>query len=328
MVQAGTWRRGVWIAVAILVAGGVPVAQGQSGGGNRADGALVAKAEPGGGPLYQVHSDLVLVPVTVTANGGRAIGGLTEKNFRVFEDRVEQNIANFTPEQAAATVGLVLDCSDSMGPKLAKAQAAVRAVLQRALPGDEFFFIRFSHTPELAVSLTTDVARVRQALATTQVSGNTAVLDAVKMAWDQMRGAHSVRKAVVLISDGEDNSSRITPEDFRQLAMQSDTSIYSLFIGERPDPIQSPRWNKSRGPGLLDDIARQTGGRMFVVSNLKQLPLISAEIGSWIRSQYVVGYIPRKETPGYRRIEVRVVKPAGSPKLHLNRRRGYAVPGT
>src|SRR5579871_415633 len=104
-MQAGTWHRSVWIAVAIFLVGGVPVAQGQAGGGNRAGGPLVAKAEPGSGPLYQVHSDLVLVPVTVTANGGRAIGGLTEKNFRVFEDRVEQNIANFTQEQAATSVG-------------------------------------------------------------------------------------------------------------------------------------------------------------------------------------------------------------------------------
>ncbi len=277
---------------------------------------------------FLVHSDLVLVPVTVTEGHGKFVTGLAKAHFSILEDHVPQVITHFTAEDAPATIGLVFDASDSMGPKLSAARDAVYAVLKNANPEDEFFLIRFSSHPELAVGLTKQPDQIRQVVQNLQVSGSTALLDAMNMAWCEMKGAHHRRKAIILISDGEDNSSRMTLSEFKQLATQNDSTIYSLFIGESPDYSPFRSGQKLTGAALLNDIARQTGGRMFVVSELKQLPKIAARIGSWVRSQYVLGYVPRDESRdgGYHRIQVRISKPAGFPRLHSSWRLGYQAP--
>jgi len=150
----------------------------------------------------------------------------------------------------------------------------------------------------------------------------------MNMAWLEMKSAHHRRKAIILISDGEDNSSRMSRTEFKQLATESDTTVYSLFIGDSPDFSLVRHGRKLNGAPLLDEIARQTGGRMFVVSELNQLPKISARIGSWVRSQYVLGYVPSDESRngGYHRIEVKISKPACFPRLHSSWRLGYHAP--
>jgi Ca-activated chloride channel homolog len=282
----------------------------------------------GAAARFLVHSDLVLVPVTVTTHNGRVVPGLAKEDFTVLEDNVPQAITHFTSEDAPATIGLVFDCSDSMGgPKLARAQEAAYALLSKAGPEDEFFLIRFSDRPELVVPSTRRTGEVRRAVEALRVGGFTAVLDGVKMAWFEMGKAEHRRKAIVLFSDGEDNHSRTSTTEFKRLATESDTTIYTLFISEswNTAPLQS---NRITGAALLNDIARQTGGHMFEVSDVRQLPKIAARIGSWIRSQYVLGYVPPSGEPSsrYHRIQVKIAKPAGFPKLHSTWRLGYLAP--
>jgi VWFA-related protein len=150
----------------------------------------------------------------------------------------------------------------------------------------------------------------------------------MNMAWVEMKGAHHTRKAIILISDGEDNVSRMTRTEFKQLATESDTTVYSLFIGGSPDYSTVHYGHDVTGAALLDEIAKQTGGRMFVVSDLKRLPKITARIGSWVRSQYVLGYVPRDESRNgeYHRIQVKISKPAGLPRLRTFWRLGYYAP--
>ena len=282
-----------------------------------------------GAARFLVHSDLVLVPVTVTTHNGRVVPGLAKEHFTILEDNVPQVITHFTSEDAPATIGLVFDCSDSMGgPKLARAQEAAYALLSNAGPQDEFFLIRFSDRPELLVTSTRQTGEVRRAVETLRVGGFTAVLDAVKMAWFEMSKAEHRRKAIVLFSDGEDNHSRTTAAEFKQLATESDTTIYTLFISESWNAAPLVPSNRITGAALLNDIARHTGGHMFVVSEVKQLPKIAAKIGSWIRSQYVLGYVPSSGelSSRYHRIQVKIEKPAGFPKLHSSWRLGYYAP--
>jgi Ca-activated chloride channel homolog len=167
---------------------------------------------------------------------------------------------------------------------------------------------------------------VRRGVEALRVGGFTAVLDGVKMAFLEMGKAKYRRKAIVLFSDGEDNHSHTTAAEFRQLATESDTTIYTLFIS---DPWSvSLAQGRVTGAPLLSDIARQTGGHMFAVSEVKQLPKIAAKIGSWIRSQYVLGYVPPDEERSgrYHRIQVKIARPAGLPKLHSSWRLGYYAP--
>jgi VWFA-related protein len=254
---------------------------------------------------------------------------LAKEDFSLFEDHVPQVITHFASEDVPATIGLVFDCSDSMaGRKLARAQEAAYALLAKANPEDEFFLVRFSDRPELLVESTNQTGRVRHAVGTLQATGFTAVLDAVKMAWGEMRKAENRRKAIVLFSDGEDNHSRTTPTEFQQLATESDTTIYTFFISEPWSVTPFVSGNRVTGAGLLNDIAKQTGGRMFPISDLKQLPQIAAKIASWIRSQYVLGYVPTNENRNgrFHRIQVKVAKPEGFPKLHFTWRLGYYTP--
>jgi Ca-activated chloride channel homolog len=277
---------------------------------------------------FLVHSDLVLVPVTVTTHNGRVVPGLAKEDFTLLQDNVPQVITHFTSEDAPATIGLVVDCSDSMvGPRLARAQEAAFALLSNAGPEDEFFLIRFSDRPELQIGPTAQTGEVRRAVETLRVGGFTAVVDAVKMALLEMSKAKHRRKAIVLFSDGEDNHSRTTTAEFKQLATESDTTIYTLFISD-PWSAASLAQGRVTGAPLLNDIARQTGGHMFAVSEVRQLPKIAAKIGSWIRSQYVLGYVPPDEERSgrYHRILVKIAKPAGLPKLHSSWRLGYYAP--
>jgi Ca-activated chloride channel family protein len=277
---------------------------------------------------FSVHSDLVLVPVTVTTRNGRVVPGLAKEDFTLLQDNVPQVITHFTSEDAPATIGLVFDCSDSMaGSRLSRAREAAFALLSHAGPEDEFFLIRFSDHAELTMQSTRQTGEVRRAVEKLRVGGFTAVVDAVKMALLEMNKANHRRKAIVLFSDGEDNHSRTTTAEFKQLATESDTTIYTLFISDAWGGT-SLAPGASAGAGLLNDIARQTGGHMFTVSEVKQLPKIAAKIGSWIRSQYVLGYVPPDEERSgrYHHIQVKIAKPAGLPKLHSSWRLGYYAP--
>jgi Ca-activated chloride channel family protein len=284
-----------------------------------------AASAQGNAARFQVSSDLVLVPVTVITGKGVGVTGLTKDDFTVLDEKVPQVITHFTAEDAPASIGLIVDCSDSMSRRMEKAQEALFALLKIARPDDEFFLVRFSSHAEMEVGLTNQVEEIRRGVSELRVGGATAVLDAVRMAWNEMKHAKHPRKALILISDGEDNCSRLSPGEFKRLAADNETTVYTLFIGDFSDPSQ---WNRTSGMALLDDIAHHTGGRMFTVGRVKDMPKISSKIGSWIRSQYVLGYVPNDQTRsgGYHRIQVKVTKSSGMPKVKTSWRLGYYAP--
>ena len=282
----------------------------------------------GSAARFRVSSDLVLVPVTVLTANGRVVPGLEKEHFSVFEDHTEQTITHFTSEDAPATIGFVFDISDSMERNMVKSREAVHAIVGVAHPKDEFFFVSFNDWPAMNVRMTTNAEDVNMAADTLRVHGATALIDAVAMALREMNAhAHYTRKAIIVISDGDDNSSHMTVDELKQFACSSDTLIYTLFVGDMPD-FSYQRRSDSRGPGLLEFIAKQSGGRMFVVNKLKQLPEIAKRIGAWVRSQYVLGYVPSAASKDgqYHKIQVKIRKPDGFPRLQVTWRLGYYAP--
>ncbi len=276
-----------------------------------------------------MHSDLVLIPVTVTDGKGRIVTGLQKEQFSLYEDKVEQDITHFDTEDAPASIGLVFDASDSMEPKLDKAREAVNALLDKSNPNDEFFLVRFSTHPELMARLTTNRDQIRRRVESLETGGSTALLDAVLLAMGELKNARYTRKAIIIISDGEDNSSQCPVSRFREAVRQSDVLIYAIGISDSNGFSQSfSSSSRLSGSALLDDISKQTGGRLFTVTRLKQLPEIATTIGSWLRSQYVLGYAPSSsEKDGkYRRIQVKLTRPKGFPKMHAIWRLGYYAP--
>jgi len=275
----------------------------------------------------RVDSTLVLINVTVTDPLNRFVTGLEKEHFKLAEDKVEQTIRQFSSEDAPLSVGLVFDCSGSMSNKLNKSRQAAAQFFKTANPEDEFFLIQFNDKPELVVPFTTNTEEIQNRLAFTQAKGRTALLDGLYMAMKQMKKARNPRKAVLIISDGGDNSSRYTETEIKKLVRETDVQVYAIGIYESMGRgARTPE--EISGHGLLTELAEQTGGRQYAVENLNELPDVAAKIGIELRNQYVLGYTPTNlEKDGkYRRVKVTVQQPRGLPPLKVFFRLGYYAP--
>src|SRR5581483_710932 len=260
----------------------------------------------------RIDTTLVAVNVTVTDPLNRFVTGLEKEHFRLFEDKVEQSIAQFSAEDAPLSVGIVFDTSGSMGSKLQKSREAVAQFFKTANPEDEFFLIEFNDRPQLVAPFTTNTDEIQNQLTFTQSKGRTALLDGIYMAMAQMHKAHNPRKAILIISDGGDNSSRYTESEIKNAVREADVQVYAIGIFE-PIASRGRTAEELAGPGLLSELAEQTGGRHFPVDNLSELPDVAAKIGVELRNQYVLYYIPKNlDRDGkYRHVNVKLVQPRG-----------------
>jgi Ca-activated chloride channel homolog len=275
----------------------------------------------------RIDTTVVLVPVSVTDPLNRFVTGLEREHFKVFEDKVEQQISQFSSEDAPLSVGIVFDTSGSMGAKLQKSRQAVAQFLKTANPEDEFFLIQFSDRPDLVMPFTRNTEEIQNRLTFTQAKGRTALLDGIYLAMNQMKKAHNPRKAILVISDGGDNSSRYTESEIKNAVREADVQLYAIGIFE-PMASRTRTAEELNGPGLLNEVAEQTGGRSFAIENLNELPDVAAKIGIELRNQYVIGYSPKnRDRDGkYRRIKVTLVQPRGLPPLKAFFRLGYYAP--
>jgi VWFA-related protein len=275
----------------------------------------------------RVDSTLVLIPVTVTDLTNRLVTGLEKENFKVIEDRTEQQITQFSNEDLPISVGVVFDCSGSMGGKLAKSRQAVAQFFKDANPEDEFFLAQFSDGAKIIQPFTRNLGQIQNRLAFTRSQGQTALLDAVYLALQEMKRAVNPRKALLIISDGGDNNSRYTDGEIKNLVKEADVQIYAIGIYESAG-VRGRTPEELAGPALLSDIAEQTGGRQYPAESVNELPDIAAKIGLELRNQYILGYAPQnRERDGkYRRVQVKLVPPRGLPPLRASWRLGYYAP--
>ena len=285
------------------------------------------KTEPRLRSNIRVDSTLVLIPVTVTDPMNRFVTGLEKENFKLTEDKQPQEITQFSSEDAPLSVGVVFDCSGSMGRKLDKSRQAVAQFFKLANPEDEFFLVQFNDSANLVQTFTRNLAEIQAKLAFTQSKGRTALLDAVYMAVHEMKKAKNPRKALLLISDGGDNSSRYSEAEIKTLVKEADVQIYAIGIYESTGArTRTPE--ETTGPALLTKIAEQTGGRQYQVDDLNELPDVAAKIGVELRNQYILGYSPKNLSRDgkYRRVQVRLVQPRGMPLLRPFWKQGYYAP--
>jgi VWFA-related protein len=294
-----------------------------------------AKPVPGAEPPatdrrsnIRVDSTLVQINVTVTTPLGQVVTGMEKEHFKIFEDKVQQNIASFTSEEAPLSVGLVFDISGSMSNKLAKSRQAAKEFFKSANPQDEFFLVQFNERPELVMPWTHATEEITNRLAFTQAKGRTALLDGLYLAMNEMKKATKAnRKAILVLSDGGDNSSRYTESEIKNLVREADVQMYAMGIFEAIGGRgRSPE--EMSGPGMLTELAEQTGGRHFPIDNISELPDVAAKIGVELRSQYMIGYTPQNlnKDGKYRRVEVKLAQPRGLPPLRAYYRTGYYAP--
>ena len=286
-----------------------------------------AKEPPAPKSNIRIDTTVVQIPVTVTDPLNRFVTGLEKKDFRLFEDKIEQQLAYFASEDAPISVGLIFDTSGSMGSKLEKSRQAVAQFFRTTNPEDEFFLVEFNDRPELVSPFTTSLEEIQNKLTFTQSKGRTALLDAVYLGLHTMKKGRNARKALLIISDGGDNSSRYTESEIKNLVREADVQIYAIGIFES-GAGRGRTAEELAGPGLLQEISEQTGGRAFAVDNLNELPDIAAKIGIELRNQYLLGYTPANSARDgkYRKVTVKLVQPRGLPPLKAFWRLGYYAP--
>jgi Ca-activated chloride channel family protein len=284
-----------------------------------------SKKLPYGKPITTT-TEMTLVNVSVLDPLGRIVTGLRQENFRVFEDNVEQEIVFFASDDVPVSIGVIFDMSGSMTDKIQKSRNAAVQFIRTANPQDEFFLVDFNDQAQLITPFTNNADQLQNQLMYTAAHGMTALYDGVYLGLSQMRTAHHERKALLILSDGGDNHSRYTETDVRRFVQESDVQIYAIGLF---DPNGGPTPEEQHGPALLQDLTQLTGGRMFVVQNLSELPDIASKISMELRNQYVLGYIPsnRSQDGRWRKIKIKLRPPRGLPPLTVYAKTGYYGPG-
>ena len=279
------------------------------------------------GKVIRAEVDLALVNVTVTDPYNRLVTGLDPDNFRVFEDNVEQEVISFSAEDVPISIGVIFDFSGSMANKVDKAREAALQFFKTANPQDEFFLVSFNERAELTSTFTNSVEDLQSRMMLTAPKGRTALLDAIYLGLSQMRGAHNAKRALLILSDGGDNHSRYNENDIKRLVKEADTQLYAIGIYD-PLGYRNRTPEELNGPSLLNEITELTGGRVFAVEHLNDLPDIASKIGMELRNQYVLGYRPSNHVHDarWRKIKVKLRPPKGLPPLTVYSKTGYYAP--
>jgi Ca-activated chloride channel family protein len=263
---------------------------------------------------------MVLVTATVTDKHNRFVQGLKEENFQIWEDKVEQKVKTFSSETTPLTLGIILDKSGSMGghhispggtPPTLQDQAISMATscLREGTREDEYFLLEFSDRPMITADFTHDVSQLSQRLVFMDGGGMTALWDAIYLGVRKIENASNTRKALLVLSDGNENKSRYSLSDLKGALREQDVRIYSM------DRVAV----QFDGLAQLSDI---TGGRVFRSSNPCK------ELSADLRNQYVLGYYPtnRASDGSWRNLRV-AVRQEGLPKelsdLNVRARKGY-----
>jgi Ca-activated chloride channel homolog len=278
------------------------------------------------GQTLHIDVDMALVNVTVTDPYNRLVTGLESDNFRVFEDNIEQEVVTFSAEDVPISIGVIFDFSGSMANKVAKAREAAVQFFKTSNPQDEFFLVSFNERAELTSTFTNSVEDLQSRMLLTSPKGRTALLDAIYLGLSQMRGAHNAKRALLILSDGGDNHSRYNESDIKRLVKEADTQLYAIGIF---DPLGYRRTPEElSGPSLLSEVTDMTGGRVFNVEKLEELPDIASKIGMELRNQYVLGYRPSNKAHDarWRKVKIKLRAPRGLPPLSVYSKTGYYAP--
>ena len=277
-------------------------------------------------PSIRVDVELVMVPVTVTDRRGRIVTGLSEQHFRVFDDKAPQPIVSFSGVDAPASIGLVFDTSGSMRDKIDKARVATRAFFDTLNPRDEAFLLTFSDRPKLRRAFSSDFPTMQSSLLPEKPRGATAYLDAIVLALHELRSARHGRRALIVVSDGEDNRSRFSRGELKALAVEADAQIHSIGIHDRLSSHDfADRMETSRAIDIMDELSELTGGIHLKISDFDDLRDAMEKIAIALHHQYLIGYRPPPDSLDgkWRRIRVKLSPENGQPKLRVYARRGY-----
>jgi len=272
----------------------------------------------------RTNVNLVALEATVRDRKGAPVSGLSKENFRIFEDKVPQQIESFSHDDIPVTVGMVIDNSGSMEPKYPEVIAAALAFIRSSNPRDQVFVVNFNEHVRLGLPenmpFTNNAAQLEAALSKNVHSGMTALYDAIAVALEQLRKGKWEKKVLIVVSDGGDNASKRKLDQVLSMMNQSNAAIYTMGIFNENDV--------DRNPQVLKRLSRASGGEAFFPNILQEVLPICEQIARDIRSQYTITFIPtnKKQDGTYRTLDVRAYMSPGGKRLSVNTRAGYSAP--
>ncbi len=306
--------------IGVLFVGLASAQNSSNGKGTPAPTPPVTITDPGDTPL-KIQTDLVTLTLTVHDKWGRYVSNLTRKHFSVFEDGVEQEISFFSDADAPASIGIVYDISGSMGAgKILRSRRALERFMLTSHPSDEYSLITFNDKVRLLADRTRDHNEVLDKLLLFRPGGNTAFYDGVYLGVDRvMRGSHA-KRALLVISDGQDNNSRYSFGEMRRFLKEADVIIYAIGISDGRGGLDAA------GEGFLKQLSEATGGRAFFPGLTDgSFDEVCERIALELRHQYSIGYVPTdfRLDGKWRRLQVKVAPLRGMPRLSVRARKGY-----
>ncbi len=269
-----------------------------------------------------VSTNLVLLPVKVTDARGTFVPGFKLQDFRVYEDGQLQKLTVFEEGDTPVTVGLVVDHSRSMGPKLRDVVTAVSSFAHSSNPRDEMFVVDFNDDVLIELmkgkAFSNDPKELEEALTGVTARGRTALYDAVSEGLHHLQYGKLGKRALIIISDGGDNASHLKYSQLLAQARQSQTLIYAIALVGADD--------KEENPGLLRRLCKDTGGIAYFPREAETVAQISIEIARDLREQYTLGYTPQnmQRADAFRKVEVKVTA-TGHGSLRVRTRPGYSL---
>ncbi len=276
----------------------------------------------------KVDVNLVLVPVTVTDSMSRPVLSLHSSDFSLFEGQTQQAIQYFSREDAPISVALVLDCSASMKNKIEYEEQALEEFFNNANSDDEYLAVTVSDKPHLIATAADSVGTLENRLATSVPQGKTALFDAIYLAIAKLHAARYQRRALLIISDGGDNTSRYTRDEIRKVIEEADVLTYAIGIfDEEPVPLLKSI-EERMGRNWLSELTDASGGRTIAADNRQKIPEIAALVSTELRSQYVLGYRPADagRDGKWRKLTVKVTPPGAATRLQVHYKEGYRAP--
>jgi VWFA-related protein len=274
----------------------------------------------------RVDVNLVVLHTTVLDDRGRFADGLKQDNFRVLEDKVEQKLSIFKREDVPVSMGLVIDNSGSMRDKRPRVNQAAITLVEASNPQDEAFVVNFNDDfyLDLDKDFTNSIPELKEALERIDSRGSTALYDAIIGSLDHVKKGSKDKKVLLIVTDGEDNTSHNSLEKTIREVQKTDTVIYTIGLLS-----EESKKNAKRAKRALEQIAQASGGLAYFPENVDDVHSICEQVAHDIRNQYTLAYYPTntKRDGTFRSVQVEVVPPRGRGRLVARTRNGYYAPG-
>lgn len=292
--------------------------------------AQVSKANDDALVLRQ-KTQVVTLNVAVVDRENRPVTGLRREEFVVYKNKIQQPIEYFSAVDTPVSIGIIFDASASMEAKLEKARDALKAFIQTSHPQDDFFLVAFNRQAQLIADFASG-DEVLNKMATIKADGATALYDAVYLGLEKLKTAHHQKRALIVISDGQDNCSRFKLRDLSKNIKESDATIYAFSIAELQD-ASCGQLCQMYTRRTMEEITEVTGGKAFFPASLEDLEQATSQIALELRQQYSLGYVPTNpDRDGkWRKITVQVLKEKGlktrAQRVIVRAKEGYyAIP--